>query len=249
MALKLRGHVRPLLHLSLNILDQHPDLYLTLLLAPSAVPRVEEELASPSLAHMHQSPNQDHSESPSLVDRLQVVPVRKTGADPAGQFALESMANEAADFADAIPGFLRALCAREDFAAGPNPHINTFAALRPNFLLVSVRDSSSLMRTGADAAVGVSNDDPGYSDDCLEPAESPACTHLHVSSLQCSGGGEVSRLFTRFTRSDYSFLASSEHGGLLAKVLDRVDEAVKAGGDVDEVYEKASCIAEYTIVG
>lgn len=37
---------------------------------------------------------------------------------------------------------------------------------------------------------------------------------------------------------DASFLAPAEHGGLLAKVLDRVEEATKTGGDVDEAYVK-----------
>ena len=113
-------------------------MYLTLLLTPSAVPKVAEELASPSLSHVHQPLNAHHPGSASLVDRLQVVPVTRGDGHEGEHLDLGKMLNEAADFADALPGFLRSLFSQADFTAGPKP-LNKFAALKPDFLLASVR--------------------------------------------------------------------------------------------------------------
>ncbi|WVQ79781.1 hypothetical protein IAT38_001881 [Cryptococcus sp. DSM 104549] len=64
------GHLRPLLHLSLNLLALHPALHLTLLLAPSVAPRVEKELrlftSSPSPS---QSPSPSPPNSPILEEQ------------------------------------------------------------------------------------------------------------------------------------------------------------------------------------
>ena len=80
-----------MLNLALNLLTLHHDLHLTFLLVPAAVTNLEQELASPFLAHVHTGP------SPAA-DRLELVVVRDEGIDE------KEDASKA--FAKAIPPFL-----------------------------------------------------------------------------------------------------------------------------------------------
>ena len=139
--------MRPLLHLSLNILDQHPGLRLTMLVAPSTLARVSGELGSPALTHIHRPSSRKDG---ALIDRLQLVPVQSGELDVDGMSPIEQMSEEGANFAGALPAFLRTLFAKQSSFGHESSQSNKFAALRPSFAILDVRlcrwQSSECMR-------------------------------------------------------------------------------------------------------
>jgi hypothetical protein len=141
----LRGHFRPLLHTSLNLLVLHPNLHLTLLLAPSAHPRVTSELALPTLRHLKHAQRPDRP----VVERLQVIEVvdpespfydRFTADSTAIEGQADLMAEEGKMFNNMLPGYLLHLFQDErgdtKFAHGGE---NKFAGLPPSFIIYDVR--------------------------------------------------------------------------------------------------------------
>lgn len=129
-----RGHIRPLLHLSLNILVVHPGLHLTLLLAPSVVSQVKSELASPACAHIKVS-SEDGVQP--VTERLQVVEVRSAHFSLPEQFTPATMAQEAMDFAGILPAFLEALVVGKAKIGETNVS-NKLAQFPPSFIIYDV---------------------------------------------------------------------------------------------------------------
>lgn len=135
-----RGHVRPLLHTSLNILVAHPGLHLTLLLIPSVIKQVESELASPACAYIYQTP-QDGTKG--ISGRLQIIPVHSPQFELPEQFSPNTMAEEAMDFAQAVPSFLESVILGKPEVDGTKD-VNKFAHLPPNFIVFDVSTWSAL---------------------------------------------------------------------------------------------------------
>ena len=131
-----RGHIRPLLHLSLNLLTVHPSLHLTILPSPSSVPLVEREFSSGYLAHIHQVNDNVHER---LIDRLQIVHVKPTDptqANGSGKVDVEDpVAKEATDFATNLPIFLKQLFSPTE---GGETFEDKFNAITPSFVIYDV---------------------------------------------------------------------------------------------------------------
>jgi hypothetical protein len=139
-----RGHVRPILHLALNILTLHPTLHLTLLLAPSVAPRVERELKSANFAHIHKAapptltgPSPDGTPKPdghSTVDRLQIIEVVSERLKDVGAWDAATMLGEAQDYAATLPGIVSMLYGGEQV----DGFVNEFADIAPSFMIYDV---------------------------------------------------------------------------------------------------------------
>ncbi|WWC63664.1 uncharacterized protein I303_106269 [Kwoniella dejecticola CBS 10117] len=144
------GHLRPLLHLSLNLLTLHPNLHLTLLVTPSVLPRVEHELKSTSFAHIYTkspsgsgtstpNPNVHHTtaqeqaqEDKAIADRLQVITCISPEFDMPKEWSPEVIAQEGMDYAKTLPKFLQALASKEHKLDGTE---NKFEDIAPNFVV------------------------------------------------------------------------------------------------------------------
>ncbi|OCF35788.1 hypothetical protein I316_02280 [Kwoniella heveanensis BCC8398] len=137
------GHLRPIVHLSLNLLALYPELHLTFLLAPSSTARVQQELEklyshtyTPSSSHSPK-PDSDGDATPpkeekAVADRVQVVTCISEEFDMPAQFSPETFGKEAMDYAQTLPSFLRALFGKEHAIDGT---INKFEGVAPNFLI------------------------------------------------------------------------------------------------------------------
>ncbi|WVW85290.1 hypothetical protein I302_107328 [Kwoniella bestiolae CBS 10118] len=148
--LAMWGHLRPLLHLSLNLLSLHPHLHLTILVPPSTYPRVESELKSTSFAHIytkspsssgastpnpgthHVTPAEQESEDKAIVDRLQVITCISPEFDLPEEWNPEKMAQEGIDYAKTLPTFVKALMSKEHRLDGT---VNKFEDIAPNFMI------------------------------------------------------------------------------------------------------------------
>lgn len=142
---RCRGHFRPLLHTALNLVALHPELHFTLLVAPSAHPRVTAELALPSLAHLHRHTQVAEGLGPvePVVSRIQVVEV----VDPAlvlqraDASALErtggGLADEDEMFERMLPRYLETLW-RADGQVFPDEGVNRFVGVDPGFVVYDV---------------------------------------------------------------------------------------------------------------
>ncbi len=122
-----RGHVRPFLHLSLNLLSVHPSLHLTFLVAPSVSPPITLELASPGLAHIH-TPNSAGNEA--IIDRLQIINVTSQTIVMPEIWRPTTMAEEADDYAELFPDFLKPLLnGDKEINGSPHKFHNTIPSL------------------------------------------------------------------------------------------------------------------------
>lgn len=117
----VRGHFRPILNLSLNLLTVYPQLRLTLLLTPTCVPRVQTELQSSYLRAL----------AADLGSRLQII---RSG----GQSMDEDMnAVEGQVFAEQLPALVTPLLKGEGHV-GVLDQRNRWEGLRPSFVLHDV---------------------------------------------------------------------------------------------------------------
>ncbi|WWD19335.1 hypothetical protein CI109_103794 [Kwoniella shandongensis] len=99
------GHVRPILQLSLNLVTLHPHLHLTLLLAPSVKPRVEQELKSLGLS----LPKGDASESETIMDRVQIIDCISNDFHLPEVWHPATMLEEAINYGATLPAFIKLL--------------------------------------------------------------------------------------------------------------------------------------------
>ncbi|WWC71262.1 uncharacterized protein I206_105215 [Kwoniella pini CBS 10737] len=144
------GHLRPLLHLSLNLITLHPNLHLTLLVTPSILPRVEHELKSTSFAHIytksppgpgtsspnpdlhHITPQEQIQEDKAIADKLQIITCISPEFNLPKEWSAETMAQEGMDYAQTVPKFIKALVSKEHRLAEVE---NKYDDIPPNFLI------------------------------------------------------------------------------------------------------------------
>ncbi|WVQ84178.1 hypothetical protein IAT38_006325 [Cryptococcus sp. DSM 104549] len=122
----LWGHTRPLLHLCLNLLTLHPNLRITFLLSPSAVPRIEGELLT--VPHVHLPSGSE----PPLISRLQLVKCVSADLHLPKEFSPETMMKEAMDYAAVMPAFAKDLCEGRGEVQGAE---NKFTGVPVNFVI------------------------------------------------------------------------------------------------------------------
>ncbi|WRT68708.1 uncharacterized protein IL334_005688 [Kwoniella shivajii] len=238
--LAMWGHLRPLLHLSLNLLAVHPNLHLTLLAAPSVLPKVESELKSTSFAHIytpspttsgtstpslgasasasagastdahHTSSKEQQQENKAIADRLQVITCISPEFDLPEQWDPATMAKEGVDYAKTIPAFLKDLLGKEHKIQGIN---NKFEDIAPDFLIFDVFNF--------------------FIPDVMR-------------AVSCESGNRVIPLIgfvpSNATASYHTF-AEEEKGGSFAKMLRLVKEDVAKGRDTTEAYGEHSFAA------
>ncbi|WWC93270.1 hypothetical protein V866_000103 [Kwoniella sp. B9012] len=164
--LAMWGHLRPLLHLSLNLLSLHPHLHLTILVTPSTAPRVESELKSTSFAHIytktpsasgtstpisetgpatvthHTTLAEQQHEDKAIVDRFQIITCISPEFPLPDEWTPETMAQEGIDYARTLPSFIKALMSREYRVDGT---INKFEDIPLSFMIYNASKLSSRM--------------------------------------------------------------------------------------------------------
>ncbi|KAK4690044.1 hypothetical protein P7C73_g46, partial [Tremellales sp. Uapishka_1] len=96
------GHVRPLLHLVLNLVSIHPTLRVTLLCTPSISIKIKSELNSAVLEHLHAPAS---SGVAAVTDRVQIIDVKSPDLQAIG-FSGETMLQEAMDYAKLFQSFV-----------------------------------------------------------------------------------------------------------------------------------------------
>ncbi|OCF57763.1 hypothetical protein L486_05228 [Kwoniella mangroviensis CBS 10435] len=227
--LAMWGHLRPLLHLSLNLLSLHPHLHLTILVTPSTAPRVESELKSTSFAHIytkstsasgtstpisgtgpgttthHTSLAEQQEEDKAIVDRLQIITCICISPEfhLPDEWTPETMAQEGIDYAKTLPSFIKALMSRRHRFDGTR---NKFEDIPLNFMIYDCFQTFI-----PDVMKGV-------------------ISEIQMPSIPLIG----------FVPSDaaasYHTFAKEENGGSFAKMQRHVDEDIAKGRDVLEAY-------------
>lgn len=100
-----------MLHLAINLITVHPNLHLSLLLAPSVTPRVAQELKSSWFRHVHVASAE--GETRSINDRIQILPVSDTDLVVEeidfAKFGFEDINQEAITYAAQLPNFVQPL--------------------------------------------------------------------------------------------------------------------------------------------
>lgn len=120
-----RGHVRPLLNLSVNLLALHLNLNLTLLLTPSASLRVAKELESTSFSYLREI-NASDAPAPKdkrIIDRLQVIDVKSPSFVLPEEFTFMNLMEEAEDFVETLPDFLKPMFGGKEVNGKPNKFV------------------------------------------------------------------------------------------------------------------------------
>ena len=118
-----RGHLRPLLLLSINLLAFHPDLHITLLASPLESSRVKKELTT-------------HAGETDLIDRFQVIDVKSPTFSVTDEVDFTIMMEIAADFAATLPAYFKMLIKGDRRI---DEFDNKFHAMRPCFAVYDVR--------------------------------------------------------------------------------------------------------------
>nr|XP_019006455.1 uncharacterized protein I203_00043 [Kwoniella mangroviensis CBS 8507]OCF69916.1 hypothetical protein I203_00043 [Kwoniella mangroviensis CBS 8507] len=225
--LAMWGHLRPLLHLSLNLLSLHPHLHLTILVTPSTAPRVESELKSTSFAHIYtKSPSasgistptsdtvagkathhttlaEQRHEDKAIVDRLQVITCISPKFHLPDQWTPETMAQEGIDYAKTLPSFIKGLMSREHRLDGT---INKFEDIPLNFMIYDCFQTFI-----PDVMKGVTSE--------IQRPSIPLIGFIPSNAA-----------------ATYHTLAREENGGSFAKMQRLVDEDIARGRDVLEAY-------------
>ncbi|WVQ72686.1 hypothetical protein IAR50_002246 [Cryptococcus sp. DSM 104548] len=109
--LAMWGHMRPLIHLTVNLLTLHPNLHATFLLTPSIAPRFTEHLEH-LISHLRkQSAIADElpAGTKPVADRLQTILCAHKGFDATKGFSPEDMKMEAETFAIVMPKVISGL--------------------------------------------------------------------------------------------------------------------------------------------
>lgn len=125
-----RGHLRPVLHLVVNLLTVHPNLHCTILLAPSISAKCNAELASPALAHIRQGDN-------PVENRLQCFHVMTPSQSEKDLFGRHPE-EEAKEFGENLPRYLLKLFGK-DGEVGVEEMKNKFGDLEPTLGIFDVR--------------------------------------------------------------------------------------------------------------
>ena len=118
--------------MSVNLLTVHRNLRLTLLLAPSVAPRVVKELR---VVPLSTASNKEESAEDLIGDRLQLINVTNNTIELPDHYDVNIMAQEAMDFAQVLPAFLKPLFQREGQIEGTT---NKFQGLSPKFIVFDV---------------------------------------------------------------------------------------------------------------
>ncbi|WWD19336.1 hypothetical protein CI109_103795 [Kwoniella shandongensis] len=90
------GHVRPLLQVSLNLLQLHPHIHLTFLLSPSILPRIQQELKA-------------YQSSRAILDRIQLIQCVSKDFHLPEIYDPAAMHLEAVNYAATLPAFIHLL--------------------------------------------------------------------------------------------------------------------------------------------
>ncbi|ODN77735.1 hypothetical protein L202_04876 [Cryptococcus amylolentus CBS 6039] len=126
------GHIRPLLHLVVNLLTLHPNLHATFLLTPSIAPRLEKDLEHLT-SHLGQQSVVDISTgSKPIAERLQTFTCAHEGTEPSKEFTPDVMKKEGVDFANVLPGIISGLYDGKHNIGGT---LNKFEGLPPTLFL------------------------------------------------------------------------------------------------------------------
>lgn len=133
-----RGHLRPHLHLYLNLLCVHPQLRITVFIQPSSQKNIEKELSSVALQHLHQPTSTVPASSGTALERLQLIVVTSHAASVLIDFTPEEMVNEAVDFAKVLPDFLKGVFAGEANIGPERVAHNKFAEAPVSFIMYDV---------------------------------------------------------------------------------------------------------------
>ncbi|KAI9637601.1 uncharacterized protein MKK02DRAFT_43527 [Dioszegia hungarica] len=132
------GHVRPLLHLVVQLVTLHPQLKATILLCPTVAPRVHKELASANLSHTRNT-----TDGASALGRVQLVEVqvKDAGTNEPGKpkDLVADMAADAIAYAEAISGYLAALFG--EGAPGAPILGDKFKDIKPNMVIFDMFQS------------------------------------------------------------------------------------------------------------
>lgn len=112
-----------MLHLAINLLTIHPNLHLSLLLAPSVIPLVEHELASSWFQHVHvERASGSEDGMTSIMQRVQILPVADPSLDldkfDVSKTSFENVTAEAMAYAKWVPEFVAPLLKGEEKVAG-----------------------------------------------------------------------------------------------------------------------------------
>lgn len=126
------GHLRPTLHLSVQLAQLHKGLHVSLLLDPESAKRAAAEFRAPAFAsiHQHEQTSDGTNVKESVMDRIQVIPVLSKAPEEAD--TLTRIAQAAQLFVETLPTYLTALI--EGKGELPD-HINRFRHLPPSCLL------------------------------------------------------------------------------------------------------------------
>lgn len=144
------GHLRPHLHLLLNLLRVHPELHLTLLIQPSSLASVEKELKSVALQHSQPASLSARADAPELAasagapavdDRMQLIVVSSPGASNKAGFVPDDMVAEAMNFAKLLPDFLKGAFAGERKLGVGHMAENRFADVPVSFVMYDLFQS------------------------------------------------------------------------------------------------------------
>ncbi|ODO12032.1 hypothetical protein I350_00816 [Cryptococcus amylolentus CBS 6273] len=118
------GHIRPLLHLGINLLTLHPGLRATFLITPSIAPRLEKDLE-------HSVADLTIGTTP-VAERLQTIICAPKGSDASREFKADDMGKEVVEFASVMPDIISGLY---DAKYNINGTLNKFEGLPPSLVL------------------------------------------------------------------------------------------------------------------
>ncbi|WVR09336.1 hypothetical protein IAU60_006402 [Kwoniella sp. DSM 27419] len=123
------GHLRPLLHLVVNLITLHPRLHLSLLVTHSAGKRINKELQGASFVHIHEA-RADSAET--IADRIQVIPCYTKEYNTEAEWHAQSIGIEGMDYAKSLFGFLSMVFNKD---AGIEGVVNKFEAITPGLVI------------------------------------------------------------------------------------------------------------------
>lgn len=130
--IQVRGHLRPMLHLCIQLLTIHPSLRITMLLSPASAPRCRTEVASSAFDHLRRSDTEaagpDHL---AVLDRLQMLNV--SHAKESNILGTQLMENE---MVDALPDYVATLFGAEGREL--NEQENKFKGRKPSMMMYDV---------------------------------------------------------------------------------------------------------------
>lgn len=141
--------MRPLLHLTVQLLALHPKLHITHLLSPTVAPRVKAELASSGFAYVYETDlsGKDSVGTSSVLDRIQLIEVQVAPnsdgiagepAPPKKGDLVEGLAAGAAPYAAAIAGYFSVLFGNAGGQGGAADIDNKFKDIVPTCVVYDV---------------------------------------------------------------------------------------------------------------